>query len=200
MNFFDEHLRDTPVMAILRGHGVEGTVELCRRAWDLGLALVEVPVQNEADLAALRAAIDEARTRGRLAGAGTVTSVDIVRRVADAGAAFTVAPGLDAEVLRASEEAGMPHLPGVATATEIQAATAHGATWLKAFPASELGAGWFTAMRDPFPRVHLVGTGGMTVANAHSFLGAGAAAVSLGSSFAGADPSAVRRLLRARPS
>jgi 2-dehydro-3-deoxyphosphogluconate aldolase / (4S)-4-hydroxy-2-oxoglutarate aldolase len=157
MNFFDEHLRDTPVMAILRGHGVEGTVELCRRAWDLGLALVEVPVQNEADLAALRAAIDEARTRGRLAGAGTVTSVDIVRRVADAGAAFTVAPGLDAEVLRASEEAGMPHLPGVATATEIQAATAHGATWLKAFPASELGAGWFTAMRGPFPRVHLVG-------------------------------------------
>ena len=192
--FFDRHLGAVPVMAILRGHGRGRTLELCARAWDAGLALVEVPVQSEDDLAALAAAVDAGRERGKPVGAGTVVSAALVDQVAAAGAQFTVAPGLDRDVAAASRDASLPHLPGVATATELQHARALGFVWIKAFPAAVLGADWFAAMRGPFPGARLVATGGVNVDNGAELLRAGAAAVSLGSSFAGADPDRVRTL------
>jgi Entner-Doudoroff aldolase len=97
------------------------------------------------------------------------------------GAVFTVSPGFDEEVAAYSLENGLPHLPGVATATEIQAALRQGFGWLKAFPAAELGPAWFRAMCGPFPRVRFVATGGITPDSFQTYLDAGAAAVSFGS-------------------
>lgn len=56
-------------------------------------------------------------------------------------------------------------------------------------PASVLGVDWMRAIRGPFPEIKLVATGGITLANAASFLAAGADAVSLGAAFA--DPDAL---------
>lgn len=192
--FFGEHLGRSGVMAILRGHGPSRTPTLCRQAWDLGIGLVEVPVQNDDDLVALQRAVALGREHDRLVGAGTVTSAALVELVAEAGAAFTVAPGLDEQVIEASRAAGLPHLPGVGTATEIQRALQLGLTWQKAFPAAALGTVWVSAMRAPFPQVRLVATGGIDLGNARAFLAAGAAAVSLGAAFADADPDQVRAL------
>ncbi|MEY9214125.1 bifunctional 4-hydroxy-2-oxoglutarate aldolase/2-dehydro-3-deoxy-phosphogluconate aldolase [Thermobifida halotolerans] len=180
------------IMAILRGMSEHTTVELANRAWDLGMDLVEVPIQSSAALPALRAAVAAGRERGRPVGAGTVTTPARVVQAAEAGAAFTVAPGFDGEVLAASLAAGMPHLPGVATPSEIQRALRHGVTWLKAFPASVLGPDWFTAMRGPFPEVNLVATGGVSAHDAADYLTAGARAVAVGSALA--DPSQWEKL------
>jgi Entner-Doudoroff aldolase len=195
--FFGEHLGSSRVMAILRGYGPSRTAVLCQRAWDLGIGLVEVPVQSEDDLVALRQAVALGRERSRLVGAGTVTSVALVEQVVEAGAAFTVAPGLDERVVEASRAVGLPHLPGVGTATEIHHALGLGLTWLKAFPAAALGAAWVSAMRGPFPQARLVATGGIDLENARDFLAAGAAAVSFGSAFAAADAEQLRALATA---
>ncbi|WP_313366181.1 bifunctional 4-hydroxy-2-oxoglutarate aldolase/2-dehydro-3-deoxy-phosphogluconate aldolase [Microbacterium sp.] len=178
---FEEIFRDVPLMAILRGMGVERTLATATRAWDLGITAVEVPVQTPTDVEALRVVAEAARERGLTVGAGTVVSLEHVRQAADAGAAFTVSPGFDVDVVRASHEAGMPALPGVATATEVQRAMAEGLTWLKAFPASLLGTGWFLAMRGPFPQARFVATGGMDSGNARSYLDAGVRVVAVGS-------------------
>lgn len=180
------------VMAILRGMSEQTTVELANRAWDLGIDLVEVPIQSPDALPALRAAVAAGRSRGRPVGAGTVTTPARVAAAAEAGAAFTVAPSFDGEVLAASLAAGLPHLPGVATPSEIQQALRHGVTWLKAFPASVLGTAWFAAMRGPFPEANLVATGGVSAHDAADYLAAGARAVAVGSALA--DPSQWKRL------
>ncbi len=172
---------DVPLMAILRGLGTERTLAVATAAWDLGITSVEVPVQTPQDVQALRVLADAARERGLQVGAGTVVSVEHVRQAADAGAAFTVSPGFDLEVVRASHDAGMPALPGVATATDVQLAMKSGLTWLKAFPASLLGTGWFTAMAGPFPHANFVATGGMDSASAGAFLDAGVRVVAVGS-------------------
>ncbi|MFS8199713.1 bifunctional 4-hydroxy-2-oxoglutarate aldolase/2-dehydro-3-deoxy-phosphogluconate aldolase [Streptomyces sp. CWNU-52B] len=181
-----------PFMAILRGFDADRTVELCHIAWDSGIRLVEVPVQNAASLRALRAAVEAGEKREAVVGAGTVTTTEGVAQVERAGARFTVSPGLSREVAQASLSAGLPHLPGVATATEVQQALALGLTWLKAFPAAVLGAEWIRAMHGPFPEARFVATGGMHLDNAAEFLDAGAAAVSLGGTLA--DPAQVERL------
>lgn len=195
--WFDEVFADQRVMVILRGYDPRRTVELCTRAWDLGITQVEVPVQSPDALPSLHAAVGAARERGTGVGAGTVTTLDQLAEVAEAGVTFTVAPGLDPDVVRRSAEIGLPHLPGVATPSEIQQGVRLGLTWLKAFPASELGAGWFRAVLAPFPRVRFVATGGMSAGNARDFLDAGARVISLGSAIE--DPAAldaVQEMLR----
>lgn len=194
-DFFGDRLPGTRVLAILRGYEQDRALQLCRQAWGLGIDLVEIPVQSPADLETLRNAAAFGASAGHPVGAGTVTSPELVAAVAAAGAVFTVAPGLDERVAAASRAAGLPHLPGVGTATEVHRALQLGFTWQKAFPAAALGTSWISSMLGPFPQVHLVATGGINLDNAGDFLAAGAAAVSLGSAFASADTDEVRRLI-----
>ncbi|WP_372350386.1 bifunctional 4-hydroxy-2-oxoglutarate aldolase/2-dehydro-3-deoxy-phosphogluconate aldolase [Streptomyces sp. KL116D] len=189
---FDELFAGAPVMAILRGMPADTSVELAVRAWDLGIECVEVPVQDETAAESLAAVVAAGAERGRPVGAGTVTTAGRLAWAVSAGAAFTVAPGFDAEVARASVAAGLPHLPGVATPTDVQAARALGLTWLKAFPASVLGVDWFKAMRGPFPEVPFVATGGIDAGNAAAYLAAGARVVAVGSALE--DPAQLPRL------
>ncbi|TGN79688.1 bifunctional 4-hydroxy-2-oxoglutarate aldolase/2-dehydro-3-deoxy-phosphogluconate aldolase [Streptomyces bauhiniae] len=189
---FDRIFAEAPVMAILRGMPLEKSVELATRAWDLGIECVEVPVQSREAAEVLAAVVEAGAGRGRPVGAGTVTTAERLAWAVSAGAAFTVAPGFDAEVARASLDAGLPHLPGVATATDVQAARALGLDWLKAFPASVLGPDWFRAMRGPFPEVPFVATGGIDASNAAAYLAAGARVVAVGSALE--DPEQLRSL------
>ena len=178
---FEELFGGVRLMAILRGMGVERSLALSTTAWDLGLDVVELPIQTAEDLEALRVVAAAGRERGKAVGAGTVVSLAHVDQAAEAGARFTVSPGLDLEVVKASHDAGMLSMPGVATASEVQQAVRAGLTWLKAFPASVLGPQWLTAMHGPFPQVSFVTTGGMNATNAGEYLKAGAAVVAVGS-------------------
>jgi Entner-Doudoroff aldolase len=179
--WFDEAFAAAPLMAILRGMGAERSLDLARTAWDLGIDAVEIPLQTPTDREALAAVVEAGRERGKQVGAGTVLDAATVEAAAAAGAAFTVSPGHDLEVVRASEAAGLASLPGVATASEVQRAHSAGLRWLKAFPASLLGEGWFPAMAGPFPEVRFVATGGMNARNAARFLDAGVRVVAVGS-------------------
>ncbi|MEH1165185.1 bifunctional 4-hydroxy-2-oxoglutarate aldolase/2-dehydro-3-deoxy-phosphogluconate aldolase [Micromonospora sp. CPCC 205539] len=189
---FDHIFGATPVMAILRGLPVAETVRLAGRAWDLGIDVVEVPVATADAVPALRAAVAAGSERDRIVGAGTVLGAEQVAAAADAGAAFTVAPGLDLAVADAAAARGLPHLPGVATPTEAQQALRHGLTWLKAFPAIALGPAWFRAVAGPLPQLRFVATGGLDADNAGAFLDAGVRVVAVGSALS--DPTQLTRL------
>ena len=183
-DYFAAVFGSTRVMAIFRGLDPAATVRACQDAWERGIDVVEIPVQTPDAMRSLHAAVDAAREQGREVGAGTVIRPEQVRDVALAGAAFTVAPGTHADAIRVTHELRLPHLPGVATATDIAAALALGFTWLKAFPASELGPGWIKAQLGPFPQVRFVATGGITPQTMPAMLEAGCVAVA-GTSVAG---------------
>ncbi|MCO8270138.1 bifunctional 4-hydroxy-2-oxoglutarate aldolase/2-dehydro-3-deoxy-phosphogluconate aldolase [Actinoplanes sp. TRM 88003] len=189
---FDEIFGDRRVMAILRGMSPHETVSVAGALWDAGVTVLEIPIAKPEAVASLQAAASAAHERGLRVGAGTVITADQVRAAADANAQYTVAPGLDLGVLAASQAAGMPHLPGVGSATEVQQAWLAGCRWLKAFPAAALGPAWINGLLGPFPDVNFVATGGLTVATAPTFLEAGARVVALGAALA--DPSQRARI------
>lgn len=191
---FEELFGAAPLMAILRGMGAERSLAVSTTAWDLGIDVVELPIQTPDDVEALRVVAAAAKERGKVVGAGTVVSAEHVAQAASAGAAFTVSPGLDLDVVRASHDAGLLSMPGVATASEVQLAMKAGLTWLKAFPASVLGTSWLAAMSGPFPAARFVTTGGMSAANAGDFLRAGARVVAVGSALE--DPDQLPQLAR----
>jgi len=170
-------------MGIFRSLPPEETVALCERAWSLGVTLVEVPVPDEEAVPSFLAAKRAAEGRGKHVGAGTITTVEQLHRVHELGARFTVAPGLSPEVARLSQQLKLPHLPGVATSSEIAGAIALGMNWVKAFPAAQLGPGWIKAQLGPFPGVNFVATGGVDAENAAEFLDAGCRGLAVGSAF-----------------
>lgn len=179
--YFDALFEGRPLLGILRGFTPEETVLRAERAWDLGIEAIEVPVETPERLPALVAAVSAGKRRGKSVGAGTVCTAEQVLMVREAGAVFTVAPGYDRDTAAASLAAGLPHLPGVATPGEIQAALRAGHTWVKLFPARALGSDYLRSLRGPFPRVGLVATGGIDAHNAAEYLDAGADVVAVGS-------------------
>jgi len=191
-DWFDTAFAGAPLMAILRGMGVERSVRLSETAWDLGIDSVEVPLQTDEDERALRAVVAEAGARGKIVGAGTIITPGQVALAAEAGAAYLVSPGLDPVVVRAAQDAGIPILPGVATPSEVQLAVSLGLTWLKAFPATWLGSGWFKHIRGPFPQVRFVATGGLDASNVEEYLAAGVRVAAVGSALE--DASQLERL------
>lgn len=170
---FEKGFRDNRPMLILRNLTEAAAVRRAVDAWKLGILLVEVPVQSD-DGWTLFALVREA-ARGKPVGVGTVTMRSQVDRARDEGAAFIVSPGFDLAIAKAAARVGLPHLPGVATPTEVGAAISAGHIWLKAFPASVLGPGWVRALIDPFPSAKFVCVGGMTPDAWPAFREAGAA-------------------------
>jgi len=192
MSEFDHIFQGAPLMAILRGMGVERSVRLATTAWDLGIDAVEVPLQTPEDERALRELVRLGDERGKTVGAGTIITPEQVTAARDAGARYLVAPGLDARIVEASREAGLPILPGVATPSEVQLAVSLGLDWLKAFPATWLGTGWFRHIRGPFPQVTFVATGGLDASNVAEYLDAGVRVAAVGSALE--DPAQLEKL------
>jgi 2-dehydro-3-deoxyphosphogluconate aldolase / (4S)-4-hydroxy-2-oxoglutarate aldolase len=186
--WFAREFAGTQVMVIMRGLGAAASLALAEQAWAAGVRLVEIPIQEPADVAALAAVAARASERGLAVGAGTVVRPDQVAAARSAGAGFTVSPGVDEEVIRASLAAGLPTLPGVATASDVQRCARQGLSWLKVFPAVALGPAWIRAMLGPFPQARFVATGGVDASNGPAFLAAGARVLALGSALA--DPAA----------
>lgn len=148
------------------------------------------------------AADDVARLRTNLGdraivGAGTVRSPDHLAAARSAGAAFGVAPLLDAELTARAIADGLPFIPGAFTPTEIAGAHAAGATFVKLFPASAVGPAFVRELRGPMPWVELIPTGGIDHSNASAFLDAGAVAVGLGGAIVRADAATRRALVEA---
>jgi len=178
---FDDIFSGAPLMAILRGMGVERSIALATTAWDLGIDSVEVPLQTAEDEIALREVARLGAERGKTVGAGTIVRPEQVALAREAGAGYLVSPGLDQRILAAAGAVDLPLLPGVATPSEVQLAASLGLTWLKAFPATWLGAGWFKHIRGPFPGIRFVATGGLDAGNVAEFLDAGVRVAAVGS-------------------
>jgi len=123
-----------------------------------------------------------------LVGAGTVLNEGSVRQCADAGAQFLVTPGFDALTVAAARKLDLLIMAGALTPSEIMAASASGADFVKVFPCGSLGGPkYIQALRGPFPKVPFVPTGGVNVETAADYIRAGAAALGVGGEMVSKD-------------
>ncbi|GAA3334757.1 bifunctional 4-hydroxy-2-oxoglutarate aldolase/2-dehydro-3-deoxy-phosphogluconate aldolase [Curtobacterium albidum] len=133
-----------------------------------GITTVEVTLRTPAGLDAIEAM---AGVEGLTVGAGTVRNTDDVARAVGAGAQFLVSPGFDRDLVGAAADHGVPILPGIATASEAQAAFAVGLRAVKVFPAAVLGGPAFLrALSGPFPELQFWPSGGITQDTVEAYL------------------------------
>ena len=134
-----------------------------------GLPVLEVTLRTPAALDVIAAMAD---VEGGVVGAGTLVTPDDVAAAKAAGAEFGVSPGTTDALIAACEAEELPLLPGAATATEAMALYERGYDMLKFFPAQASGgAAKLKAIAGPLPQISFCPTGGITPANAESYLG-----------------------------
>lgn len=127
-----------------------------------------------------------------LVGAGTVMDAQAADEALAAGAQFVVSPRLAEPVIARCKTAGRTVICGALTPSEIGTAHALGADAVKVFPVNAMGgAPYLRSVRDVFPDVRLVPTGGIRVDDVPAYFDAGAFALGVGGALV--DKAAIAR-------
>jgi 2-dehydro-3-deoxyphosphogluconate aldolase/(4S)-4-hydroxy-2-oxoglutarate aldolase len=164
----DQVMQTSPVIPVLTVEKPEHGAPLARALVAGGLRVLEVTLRTPAAVEVMQ---EMSRVEGAIVGAGTALNAADVERSVKAGAQFIVSPGLTETIARAAEAAGVPLLPGVATAGDIMRGLDLGLTRFKFFPAETSGgADAVKAFSGPFAQVRFCPTGGIRQDTAHKYL------------------------------
>ena len=106
-----------PVIPVIVLEQVEHAVPLARALVAGGVRVLEVTLRAKAALACMEAIARDVPEA--IVGAGTLRTVDDVHAAKRAGCVLGVSPGYTSEMGAACREAGLPLLPGVATARAV---------------------------------------------------------------------------------
>jgi 2-dehydro-3-deoxyphosphogluconate aldolase/(4S)-4-hydroxy-2-oxoglutarate aldolase len=163
-----EICRLAPVIPVLVIDDVAHARPLAEALVSGGLPALEVTLRTPAALDIIR---EMSGVEGGVVGAGTLLTPADVAAAVDAGAKFGVSPGATDRLLDACEDAGLPLLPGASTSTEAMLLLERGYTVQKFFPAEASGgAPAVKAIGAPLPQIAFCPTGGVSLANAASYL------------------------------
>lgn len=157
-----------PVIPVLVIDRVEDAAPIAHALVKGGLPALEVTLRTPAALDVIRemAAID-----GAVVGAGTVLNPAQLNAAMEAGARFIVSPGLTEPLGKAAIAAGVPFLPGTATAGDIMRGMDMGLSHFKFFPAETSGGlPALKALAAPLHEARFCPTGGITPSSAPDWL------------------------------
>lgn len=157
---------DERVIAIVRGIYDEECLNLAKALYAGGVKLMEVTFDQ-------KSAEERQRTVNTIRmltenmgdvmgfGAGTVTTVEMVRQAKEAGAQFIISPDTNLEVIWATVEQDMVSIPGALTPSEMMQAHWAGADFIKVFPANQMGPSYFKTVAAPLSQVRMLAVGGI---------------------------------------
>jgi 2-dehydro-3-deoxyphosphogluconate aldolase / (4S)-4-hydroxy-2-oxoglutarate aldolase len=124
-----------------------------------------------------------------LLGIGTIRNGNDAKQFIDAGADFLVSPVYDADVADTAYINKILWIPGCMTPTEIHGAEKAGCQLIKLFPGNALQPAFVSAVKELFPLVDMMPTGGVEVnkENLTQWFDAGVCAVGMGSKLVSRD-------------
>jgi 2-dehydro-3-deoxyphosphogluconate aldolase/(4S)-4-hydroxy-2-oxoglutarate aldolase len=158
-----------PVVPVVIVQDADDAVPIARALVDGGLPVIELTLRTPAAMGAIERIAAEVPEI--IVGAGTIVDTDQPKQAAAAGAQFLVSPGSTPDLRAAMRDSGLPHLPGVATVSEVLALLEDGYTDMKFFPAEPAGgAPYLRAIHSPVPAARFCPTGGITPTNMASYL------------------------------
>lgn len=161
------------------------SVEVLKALYAAGIRAVEYTNRGEAALDNFKLLKD---TRDQelpelLLGIGTIKRKKEAKAFMKAGADFIIAPGMIEEVAETVHKEDMLWIPGCMTTTEIIRAEDAGAKLIKLFPGNLLGPSFVSAIKELFPDLLFMPTGGVEVSkeNLTGWFKSGVVAVGMGS-------------------
>ena len=161
------------------------SVDVLKAIYKAGVKAVEYTNRGEAAFKNFKKLIEvrNAEMPGLLLGIGTVKDLKTAENYIGAGADFLVSPGFVKEVADYANSKDIFYAPGCMTPTEIIAAENSGIGFIKLFPGNMLGPEYLSSIKDIFPKLLFMPTGGVdtTAENISGWFKAGVCAVGMGS-------------------
>jgi len=163
----------------------EVSIQVLKALYDAGIRAVEYTNRGEAALSnfKLMKQLCESEMKDLYLGIGTIKNADMAKTFIDAGADYLICPGWVPEVAEVADQHDMLWVPGCMTPSEIIAAENKGARMIKLFPGNVLGPGFMSAIKELFPQLLFMPTGGVELdrENIAGWFKAGVCAVGMGS-------------------
>ena len=158
-----------PVLPVIKVDEVDEIIPIAETLLEGGINALEITLRTSAGLPAIELA--KKRFPEALVSAATVTSVDQLTRVQDAGVDFVITPGITPKLLEAAAKLNANLLPGIASPSELMTGLEFGLNRFKLFPAAVVGGvGMLKGLGGPFPDIELCPTGGLNAGNFRDYL------------------------------
>jgi len=164
-----ELLQQSKIIPVLALDDPHTAPDLARALCDGGASVLEITLRTPAAFDVMEAI--KHRVPDAIVGAGTVNTLDQIKRCEELALDFMVSPGLSPSLLEAALKTGIAYLPGVATASEVLTAYNAGLNTLKFFPAVPAGgAAMLKAFAGPYQDIKFCPTGGINSDNFDQFI------------------------------
>ena len=163
----------------------EVSLQVLRSLYKAGIRTVEYTNRGEAALKNFREMrkLCDSELNGMYLGVGTIKDAASAKAFIDTGADYLISPGLVEDAILVAHDNHLLWVPGCMTPTEIIRAEQLGAKMVKLFPGNILGPGFLSAIKELFPNLLFMPTGGVDLdkENISGWFKAGVCAVGMGS-------------------
>lgn len=169
MNEVLKKIGEYGIVPVVKIDNAKDAVPLGKALIQGGLPVAEITFRTDAAEEAIKNISKELPEV--LIGAGTVLSVEQVKRAVGAGAKFIVSPGFNPEVVKYCVDNDIPITPGCSNPTDIEMALGYGLEVVKFFPAESFGGlSTLKAMSAPYGMIKFIPTGGINAGNINQYL------------------------------
>lgn len=163
----------------------EVSITILRALYQSGIRILEYTNRGQnapANFKALKT-VAEQEMPDLLLGIGTIKTAEAATLFMDLGADFIVSPIVSTEVAEIVLKQNLSWIPGCLTPTEIHQAETLGARLVKIFPGNLVGPSYIKSIKDIFPDLLFMPTGGVEPEeqNLRTWFAAGVSAVGMGS-------------------
>ena len=180
-----ERIKHQAMMPLFYHEDPEVCKEVVGALYAAGVRLIEFTNRGAAAMTNFKLLVDARDTQMKdlLLGVGTIRTAEQARNFIAAGADFLISPVFDAAVADEAYMSKVLWIPGCMTPTEVHVAGNAGCVLVKLFPGNVLGPGYVQAVKELFPDMMFMPTGGVeaTRENLSAWFNAGVVAVGMGS-------------------
>lgn len=164
----EEHIILNKVIPVVAMNEINEALELTEILLKLGINIIEVVLRTPNALKIITAISREMPEI--LVGAGTILSAKQYNEAIDAGAKFTVSPGITLELIEESKKFEIPFIAGAITPSEVMQAYNHNLRYLKFFPSHSFNVmSTLESYVSVFPEVKFCLTGGIDISCLHEY-------------------------------
>jgi 2-dehydro-3-deoxyphosphogluconate aldolase/(4S)-4-hydroxy-2-oxoglutarate aldolase len=173
-------IKEAGVVAVVRGDSKEEALKIVDAVSKGGIKIMELTMTVPNPIELIKEVAERYEGTEIIVGAGTVLDSETARACILAGAKFIVSPSLDIDTLKLCNRYKILVMPGVMTVKDAITAFEYGVDVVKIFPANLYGPSVIKSFKGPLPQGDFMPTGGVSIANLHEWIEAGAVVVGTG--------------------
>lgn len=180
-----QQLRQQKLLPLFYNSDTNVCLEVTKALYAAGIRSIEFTNRGDAAMQNFTALVAERNKsmKDLVLAVGTIRTADQASKFIEAGADFLISPVFDADVCDAAYINKILWIPGCMTPTEIHVAENAGCKLVKLFPGNVLGPSFVSGIKELFPKMDFMPTGGVEVnkENLEAWFASGVCAVGMGS-------------------